>query len=230
MASVLRPETRRKRPGTSERGIAACALASQRSRVGCIRGLASGPGGLLQQVERSAPPTFLPRFISSFTCVTIESSPMPTLSRFTNDDLPDHFAHQIRDFIRIHWFDAFQYDVYAPAMSHDLRPVYFVVAEEPALFSHAAAVTRSVECNGQTYPCGGLSAVLTYPAFWKRGYATQVVQAATDYLNAGPFDVALLWTHPDDGHFYGPSAGSITRPSAPLSGRGHRRSSTMPLP
>jgi predicted acetyltransferase len=127
---------------------------------------------------------------------------MPTLSGFTNHDLPDHFAHQIRDFIRIHWFDAFQYDVRAPAISDDLSPVYFVVAEDPALFSHAAAVTRSVECNGQTYSCGGLSAVLTYPAFRKRGYATQVVQAATEYISSKLFDIALLWTSADKERFY----------------------------
>jgi predicted acetyltransferase len=128
---------------------------------------------------------------------------MVTLSRYTNRDLPDHFAHQIRDFIRIHWFDALQYDVRAPAVSDDLSPVYFVLAEDPALFSHAAVVTRSVECNGQTYSCGGLSAVLTYPAFRNRGYATQVVQAATEYLSSGPFDVALLWTSPENERFYG---------------------------
>jgi predicted acetyltransferase len=128
---------------------------------------------------------------------------MPTLSRFTNNDLPDHFAHQIRDFIRIHWFDAFQYDVHAPAVSDEWSPVYFVLTEDPALFSHAAAIMRSVECNGQTYSCGGLSSVLTYPAFRKRGYASQVVQAATEYLSSSLFDVALLWTSPENEHFYG---------------------------
>ena len=128
---------------------------------------------------------------------------MPTLSRFTNHDLPDYFAHQIRDFIRIHWFDIFQYDVQANAIGEDLKPVYFVMVDDPALFSHAAAVTRSVECNGQTYSCGGLSAVLTYPAFRKRGYGSQTVQAATEYLNTASLDVALLWTSPDKEHFYG---------------------------
>lgn len=127
---------------------------------------------------------------------------MPTLSRFTNQDLPDHFAHQIRDFIRIHWFDIFQYDVHANAIGEELKPVYFVMVDAPALFSHAAAVTRAVECNGQTYSCGGLSGVLTYPAFRKRGYASQVVQAATESLNADSFDLALLWTSPDLEHFY----------------------------
>jgi len=127
---------------------------------------------------------------------------MPTLNRFTNQDLPDHYAHQIRDFIRIHWFDIFQYDVHADAIGDDLKPVYFVMVEEPALFSHAAAVTRSVKCNGQTYACGGLSGVLTYPAFRKRGYASQVVQAATEYLSTASLDMALLWTSPDKENFY----------------------------
>ena len=127
---------------------------------------------------------------------------MPSLSRFTNKDLPDHFAHQIRDFIRIHWFDIFQYDVHADAIGEDLKPVYFVMIDDPALFSHAAAVTRSVECNGQTYSCGGLSAVLTYPAFRNQGYASQTVQAATEYLESASLDFALLWTLPDKEHFY----------------------------
>lgn len=128
---------------------------------------------------------------------------MPILSRFTNKDLPEAFAHQIRDFIRIHWFDIFQYDVHGDAIGDDLQPVYFVMVDEPALFSHAAAVTRSVECNSQSYSCGGLSGVLTYPAFRKRGYASQVVQAATEYLNTAAFDVALLWTTPEKESFYG---------------------------
>ena len=81
---------------------------------------------------------------------------MPTLSRFTNNDLPVHFAHQIRD-----------------ATGEDLKPVYFVMADDPALFSHAAAETRAVECNSQTYSCSGLSTVFTYPAFRNRLQATK---------------------------------------------------------
>jgi GNAT superfamily N-acetyltransferase len=127
---------------------------------------------------------------------------MPTLSRFTNQDLPDYFAHQIRDFIRIHWFDAFEYDIHAPVMPHEWQPVYFVVTEEQALYSHAAGITRSVECNGHTYTCGGLSSALTYPAFRKRGYGSQTVQAATEHLKASGFDLTMLWTDADKAGFY----------------------------
>jgi GNAT superfamily N-acetyltransferase len=128
---------------------------------------------------------------------------MPTLSRFTNQDLPEYFAHQIRDFIRMTWFDAFQYDIHAKAMPDEWQPVYFVLAEEQALFSQAAVVTQTVGCNGRIYSCGGLSSALTYPAFRKRGYGSQVVEAATTYLKASAFDVALLWTDADKADFYG---------------------------
>jgi predicted acetyltransferase len=127
---------------------------------------------------------------------------MPTLSSFTNDDLPDHFSHQIRDFIRIHWFDAFQYDVNARAMPDEWQPVYFVITEGQALFSHAAVITRTVECDGRVYTCGGISSALTYPAFRKRGYGSQVLQAAADYLTTSTFDVSILWTDADKGRFY----------------------------
>jgi GNAT superfamily N-acetyltransferase len=127
---------------------------------------------------------------------------MPTLSRFTNQDLPDAFAHQIRDFIRIHWFDIFQYELHAPVLSEEWQPVYFVLADAPALFSHAAVEIHSVTCAGQTYSCAGLSNVFTYPAFRKRGYGGQVVQAAMEYLTASACDVSLLWTDADKAGFY----------------------------
>ncbi|HLA42527.1 MAG TPA: GNAT family N-acetyltransferase [Aggregatilineales bacterium] len=127
---------------------------------------------------------------------------MSSLSRFTNEDLPEHFKWQILDFVRIHWFDIFQYELYPHAMPDDWKPIYFIVAEEQALFSHAGVVTRTVECNGETYSCTGLSGVLTYPAFRKRGYASQVLDAANEYITNSDFDMALLWTGDDMEGFY----------------------------
>lgn len=74
---------------------------------------------------------------------------MLTLSRFTNADLPVSFGHQIRDFIRIHWFDIFQYDIHARALPEEWKPVYFVLGDEPALYSHAGVSTQSVEVMGK---------------------------------------------------------------------------------
>src|SRR5215204_6354064 len=127
---------------------------------------------------------------------------MPTLHRFTNADLPVYFEHQIRDFIRITWFDIFQYDIHARALPDEWQPVYFVIGDEPALYSHAGVSTQRIECNGQTYSCGGLGSVFTYPAFRKRGYGNQVVETATEYLHASSFDIALLWTDDDKEEFY----------------------------
>src|SRR5215212_11871507 len=100
-------------------------------------------------------------------------SVVPTFCQFTNQDIPEAYAHQIRDFIRIHWFDVFHYDVHAPAMPAAWHPVYFVVVDGPALFSHAAVVTQAVECKGQTYSCGGLGSVLPTQHFGNAGMVTR---------------------------------------------------------
>ncbi len=127
---------------------------------------------------------------------------MPTLSRFTEATLPDPYAHQIRDFIRIRWFDAYQFDLHAPIMPPEWQAIFYVLVEEHVLFSHATTVIREVTCAGQTYRGGGLSGVFTYPAFEKRGYGAQVVRAATDSQTADAFDVAILWTSPPLVGFY----------------------------
>jgi GNAT superfamily N-acetyltransferase len=122
---------------------------------------------------------------------------MASLYRYTNEDLPISFEHQIRDFIRIHWFDIFQFNIHARALP-----------DEPALYSHAGVSTQSVECNGQSYSCGGLDSVFTYPAFRMRGYGSQVVEA-TAYLRTCDFDIALLWTDDDKEQFYGRWGGAL---------------------
>jgi hypothetical protein len=51
--------------------------------------------------------------------------------------------------------------------------------------------------------CYGLSAVLTYPYFRKRGYGSQVVGAATDHIKqAADADFAWLQTGPKHEGFY----------------------------
>ena len=128
---------------------------------------------------------------------------MPQLQQFTGDTLPEHFGWQIHDFVRIHWFDIFAYEKEAdvhPAMWH---PTYFIVNEQRALYSVATAVWQDITVNGETYRTHGLSGVLTYPAFRKKGYGQQVVTAATDFIKqqAGA-DLAILWTGSNLETFY----------------------------
>ena len=130
----------------------------------------------------------------------------PELLKYdSNADLPEQYAHQIVSFIRIHWFDAYQFDIHAPAGPEMWHPTYFVLADGPALFSAARALWQTVKHDGNTYKCYGLGAVFTYPAFRKRGYGRQVVDAATQHILASDGDLALLWTGPELEPFYGQS-------------------------
>lgn len=104
------------------------------------------------------------------------------LMQYTLDTLPTDYEWQIRDFVRIHWYDAFQHDVNETLHTPFWHPRYFVIANQRALFSAATAVWKPVEINGTAYKTYGLSSVLTYPAFRGKGYGLQVVEAATDYI------------------------------------------------
>lgn len=129
---------------------------------------------------------------------------MPDVLQYTLNTLPTDYEWQIRDFVRIHWFDGFQYDVNMTLHPDFWNPAYFVVADQRALFSAATAVCKLVEVNGVAYKTYGLSSVLTYPAFRGKGYGLQVVEAATRYIQQqADADMAILWTSEELLPFYG---------------------------
>jgi len=127
----------------------------------------------------------------------------PKLLKYhSNQELPEHYAQQIMSFMRIHWFDPYQYDVNAPTSPEEWHPAYFVLADEQALFSATKVLWKMVKHDGNQYKCYGLGTVFTYPAFRKRGYGRQVVGAATQHILKSDADLALLWTLPDLEPFY----------------------------
>ncbi len=129
---------------------------------------------------------------------------MPELLQFaSNEELPAHYGQQIRDFIRIHWHDAYAYNLNAPVCPTEWHPRFCVMVNGPALLSSATAVWKMLDHAGQSYKVYGLSGVLTYPAFREKGYGRHVVEAATTYIRtAGDADIAILWTGSDRHTFY----------------------------
>jgi GNAT superfamily N-acetyltransferase len=126
------------------------------------------------------------------------------LLNFPESALPRDYDWQIRDFIRIFWFDAYTFDLDAALGPPDWHCHYFVMVDKHVLMSTARAMWKMLEIDGQSYTVYGLGAVLTYPAFRKRGYGGQVVEAATNYIKAQPdADLAILWTDPTLESFYG---------------------------
>jgi GNAT superfamily N-acetyltransferase len=74
-----------------------------------------------------------------------------------------------------------------------LWPVHFLLVENEVLISHASANFREIKHRDCSYIVGGLSTVMTYPAYRGTGCASQVVRAATDHLCASAADIAMLF-------------------------------------
>jgi GNAT superfamily N-acetyltransferase len=132
---------------------------------------------------------------------------MPDLLQFPSlEELPAHYAQQIRDFIRINWYDGYVHDVHEPLFPASWNPHVIALVDGPALFSSATVVWKMIEHAGQPYKTYGLSSVMTYPAFRKKGYGRCVVDAATATIRAaGDADVGILWTQPHNHNFYAQS-------------------------
>lgn len=120
---------------------------------------------------------------------------MPTLHEFAKLEVPRDVAAQIRAYQRIQWPHLDEligpklWDVAADSKSRS-----FVVLDGEKLVSHAEANVRTIQHGGATFRVGGLSAVFTYPAYRGRGFAQQVVGAATQFIDSGSdADLALLF-------------------------------------
>jgi predicted acetyltransferase len=131
---------------------------------------------------------------------------LPQLSIYpSNRDLPPHLACQIHSFIRITWFDIFQYDLSGSVTPEAWHPAHVVLAEQHVVLSYAGVVWQHVQHGGETYKTYGLSGVFTYPAFRKKGCGRRVVDSATARIRQQDGDFALLFTDPELEGFYAAS-------------------------
>ncbi len=125
---------------------------------------------------------------------------MPEMNIYrSGSELPSHFYYQAQSFSRIIWYDSDDYDI-----DRELQEplTHVVLANGKSLIAYAQVLWVEIEHVGVTYRCGGLSGVMTFPFFRKRGYGSQVVTAATDIIHDDGADIALLWTEPKNEHFY----------------------------
>lgn len=131
---------------------------------------------------------------------------MTRLENYPKAAVPRDVAVQIRSYTRIHWPHGEQrigdkvWDVPAddPARS-------FVLLDGEKLISHAEANFRTVEHPPETFNVGGLSAVFTFPGCRGKGHATQVVRAATRFLDENGADFSMLFCGESLHRFYAAS-------------------------
>lgn len=79
---------------------------------------------------------------------------------------------------------------------------HFSIVENGNLISRAEVIQVSLEHLEQTYNVCGICNVLTLPQFQRKGYGTQIVKAATDYILRSDVDLGLLFCEPQLESFY----------------------------
>jgi GNAT superfamily N-acetyltransferase len=114
-------------------------------------------------------------------------------------ELPPLRKCQIHSFMRIEWTEGymgqkqFREEVWPEGEAQNT--VHFVLEERGFVISHAGVVWKRIEHDGETYETGGLTGVLTFPDFRRRGYGTQVIEAATRYIVDKGADIGLTTSH-----------------------------------
>ena len=126
---------------------------------------------------------------------------MPELKIYRNHlEIPEYFYYQAQAFSRIIWYDSDDYNI---DLERDDPMTHIVLANGKSLISYAQILSSTITHEGIIYQCYGLSGVMTYPFFRKRGYGGQVVESAMSVMREDPStDIALLWTEPHNLSFY----------------------------
>lgn len=120
---------------------------------------------------------------------------MPKLTVYQQRDFPSIYKWQAIAFMRMEWTSIFYDDnlymseIYPP----EFQPIHFVMAEDDSLLSYATLMKLNVVHAGVSYDVYGFGNLLTFPPYRKRGYGSQVLQTATDFIWQSDTDVAILF-------------------------------------
>ncbi|MBI3973852.1 MAG: GNAT family N-acetyltransferase [Chloroflexi bacterium] len=120
---------------------------------------------------------------------------------YRHDEFPCHLNWQAVSFIRAVW-PWINNGLLRETYGAHLRPVHFALVLEDLLISYAAVIEMTIGHTGETVRLFGLGNVFTYPSFRKQGYGSQVVTAATQYIQSSAADVAALFCEPNLAGFY----------------------------
>ena len=137
---------------------------------------------------------------------------MPELTVYQQSDFPSIYKWQAIAFMRMEWTSIFYNDnlymseVYPP----EFQPVHFVISEDDSLLSYATLLKLNLTHMDVMYQVYGFGNLLTFPPYRKRGYGSQVLQTATDFIQQSDADVAILFCDRLLEPFYAEKGWSLT--------------------
>ena len=136
-----------------------------------------------------------------------------TLQAWPHDELPESVRWQAVSFMRVAW-PSIDGGMLRHTYPEALQPIHYAVTEGQLLLSYAATFTTQVSQEKTTFEAVCLGNVFTYPGARHRGYARQVVDAATLAIRSSGADVAALLCSPELTPFYATSGWVPTPESA----------------
>jgi predicted acetyltransferase len=119
-------------------------------------------------------------------------------------DLPRLIEQQVLDFGRIVWCDGFMTEDRFRDRMHDVPEdtTHFVRSAGSLLVSHVQVIPIELEGRDRRLAIGGVSSVMTYPAFRKEGHSSALLRGAADHITASGMDLGMLFCDEDNVPFY----------------------------
>ena len=144
---------------------------------------------------------------------------MPALKIYEQRDFPNVYKWQAIAFMRCEWASIFQADILylSETFPPEMNPIHFVMAEGESLVSYAALLKRALLHANQNYTIYGFGNMFTFAPYRHHGYGKKILQAATEFIEQSPVDVAILFCDKSLENYYA-SEGWVPTPSSTSTG------------
>lgn len=123
----------------------------------------------------------------------------------SDESLPEDIKLQALCFLRMVYSEGFQGANEERDWLHHAseQPIHIAITTpNRILASYCAVVRKPLQHTGEVYNCWGLTGVLTYPAFRRRGLGRRVVALGTGIIRDSPADMGMFHCAHDLKGFY----------------------------
>jgi len=124
---------------------------------------------------------------------------------YLRPDLPRLIEQQVLDFGRVAWSDGSLTEDRFRDRMHEVpeETTHFVRSAGSLLVSHVQVIPIALDGRDGQLLIGGVSSVMTYPAFRGEGHASALLQRSAEHIEATGMSLGMLFCDHDTIPFYG---------------------------